>query len=97
MLKNFVIVKHFEGNGKFLFYVPYEVSLLAGDRVVCDTSRGADQLGVCCCHSFLADPEVVMPLFGTCEKNMRSVTGKFEYISFAGAANKKEKEDGKDG
>ena len=82
MLKNMVIVKHLADNGKFLFYVPKSISLEAGDKVVCDTSRGSDQLGVCCCDSFLGKPDVVCPLFGTQPKAMKYVTGKVEYEKF---------------
>ena len=82
MLKNFVIVKHLQDNGKFLFYVPKKISLEAGDNVVCDTSRGPDQLGVCCCDSFLANPEVVCPLFGTQQKVMKYVKGRVTYSQF---------------
>lgn len=82
MLKNFVIVKHLQDNGKFLFYVPMTIELRAGDKVVCDTSRGNDQLGVCCCDSFTADPEVVCPLFGTQPRVMKYVTGTIEYLRF---------------
>ena len=82
MLKNFVIVKHITDSGKYLFYVPKKISLEAGDKVVCDTARGGDQLAVCCCDSFLADPEVIIPLFGTQPCKMRYVTGKVEYEKF---------------
>jgi len=80
--KNFVIIKHPEGHGKFLFYVPKRVQLEAGDKVVCETKMGPDQMGVCCCDSFIADPEVVCPLFGTQPMYMKYVTGKVEYILF---------------
>lgn len=85
MLKNYVIIKHIENSGKFLFRVPMGISLEAGEKVVCDTSRGGDQLGVCCCDSFLARPEVIMPLFGTQAQKMKFVTGKVEYEKFAEA------------
>lgn len=81
-LKKFVIVKHVMDSGKFLFYVPNKVALDAGDKVVCDTSREQDQLGVCCCDSFMADPEVVCPLFGTQPDKMRYVTGMVSYDKF---------------
>ena len=81
-LKKFVIVKHVMDSGKFLFYVPKDVVLEAGNKVVCDTSRGTDQLGVCCCDSFVADPEVVCPLFGTQPEKMRYVTGLVSYDKF---------------
>ena len=84
MLKNFVIIKHVAdcGNAKYLFRVPKAVSLEAGDKVVCDTSIGTDQLGICCCDSFLSKPEIVCPLFGTNESKMKFVTGKVEYEKF---------------
>lgn len=81
-LKKFVIVKHIQDNGKYLFYVPKDVTLKAGNKVVCDTSRGTDQLGVCCCDSFVAEPEVVCPLFGTHPEKMRYVTGMVTYDKF---------------
>ena len=82
MQKNMVIVKHIQDNGKFLFYVPKSVSLEAGDRVVCDTSRGGDQLGVCCCDSVLSKPEVMCPLFGTQESKMKYVKGRVFFMEF---------------
>jgi len=82
MVKNMVIVKHLADNGKFLFYVPKAISLSAGDQVVCDTVRGKNQLGVCCCDSFMGKPDVVCPLFGTQPKMMQYVTGKVEYEKF---------------
>lgn len=94
MLKNYVIIQHICDNRKFLFRVPKGISLSVGDKVVCDTKLGPDQIGVCCCDSFLADPSVVMPLFCTNEKKMKFVTGKVEYETFAEAW---EEEDDKDG
>jgi len=94
MLKNYVIVKHFTDSGKYLFRVPKSISLEAGDNVVCDTSRGPNQFGVCCCDSFLANPDVIMPLFGTCEKSMKWVTGKVEYEKFTEAQEEEDDEDG---
>ena len=92
MLKNFVIIKHISDNGKYLFKVPKKISLEAGDKVVCDTSRGNDQLGVCCCDSFLADPKIVCPLFGTQPKVLKYVTGKVEYEKFEDAMEEDEEE-----
>jgi len=99
MMKNFVIVKHMNDSGKYLFYVPKSISLSAGDRVVVDTARGTDQMGVCCCDSFLAKPEVVIPLFGTCEKNMRYVTGRVMVDEFKEAREEEEYDErfGEDG
>lgn len=92
-MKNFVIIRHLENGGKYLFYVPKKISLYAGDKVVCETSRGGDQLAVCCCDSFLADPAVVCPLFGTSESNMKYVTGKVEYERFETEKNEDEYEE----
>ena len=94
MLKNYVIIKHFSDNGKFLFRVPKGIDLEAGDTVTCDTSRGGNQLGICCCDTFLANPEVIEPLFGTQSSKMKFVTGRVEFDKFAEA---KEDEDDEDG
>lgn len=81
-LKKFVIIKHIQDNGKYLFYVPKAVTLEAGSKVVCETARGGDQLGVCCCDSFLSEPEIMCPLFGTQPEKMRYVTGVVSYEKF---------------
>lgn len=94
MQKKFVIVKHIQDNGKFLFFVPDSVDLKAGEKIVCDTSRGADQLGICCCDSFMAETDVVCPLFGTHEHCMKYVTGKVTYIRFAEAQEGENAENG---
>ena len=94
MLKNFVIIKHLEDSGKYLFRVPKMIDLEAGEKIVCDTSRGRDQLGVCCCDSFLARPETICPLFGVKFENMKFVTGKIEYERFAEAQEDEDDEDG---
>ena len=93
MLKNLVIVKHIQDNGKYLFKVPKGISLSAGDKVVCDTSRGTDQLAVCCCDSFLADEKMMCQLFGTQVEKMRYVTGRIEVDKFTEALNEEEYEE----
>ena len=45
-----VFIKH-SGSGLFLFCVPSELDLFAGDRVVCDTKYGHVS-GMCICDSF---------------------------------------------
>ena len=85
MLKNYVIIKHLTDSGKYLFRVPNRIDLECGDYVMCDTCRGENQLGVCCCDAFLADPEIVEPLFGTQSSKMKYVTGKVEVRRFAEA------------
>ena len=81
-LKKHVIIKHIQDNGKYLFWVPKKVNLEAGDKIICNTARGGDQLGICCCDSFMADPEVVCPLFGTQPQKMKYVTGVVSYEKF---------------
>ena len=81
MMRKFVIVKHNNG-GKFLFYVPENEYLSAGDQVVCDTKHNPREPGVCCCDSFLAEPEIILPLFGTHEKSMKYVVGRIQEILF---------------
>lgn len=73
--KKYVIVKHMNNDGRFLFQVPNHEYLDAGDMVICDTSKGKDQMGVCLCDSFLAEPEMICRLFGVKPENMRFVTG----------------------
>ena len=70
---NFVAVKH-ANNNKYLFRVPEGVTLDAGTAVLCDTSRGTNQPGVCVTATFEADPAVICPLWGTEQKNLRRVT-----------------------
>ena len=93
-LTKFVIVKHIQDNGKYLFKVPKNVTLEAGDKIVCDTSRGNDQLGICCCDSFLADAEMMCRLFGTQVNKLRWVTGRVEYDKFDP---EEDDDDGEDG
>lgn len=81
-MRKFVIIKHLQDNGKYLFQVPKGVDLKAGNTIVCDTSRGVNQLGVCCCDSFVADETIVCPLFGTQTPKLRFVTGRVEYAKF---------------
>ena len=90
MLKNFVIVKHLVDSGKYLFQVPKGVNLSAGDEVICDTKRRNNEPGVCCCDSFLADPEVVCELFGTQPGKMKYVTGRIVYERFAEEINEEQ-------
>ena len=96
MLKNYVIIKHITDNGKYLFRVPMGIDLECGDYVMCDTCRGGNQLGVCCCDAFIANPGIVEPLFGTQSSKMKYVTGKVEVRRFAEAIEEeqeKEKEE----
>ena len=81
-LTKMVIVKHWQDNGKYLFRVPLSEMLNAGDQVLCDTARGKDQPGTCCCDSFMADAEVVCKLFGTQPHALKYVTGEVEFRRF---------------
>ena len=70
---NFVVVKHVD-SGKYLFLVPEDVTLDAGTAVLCDTSRGKNQPGVCATGTFTADPAVICPLWGTKPEALKRVT-----------------------
>ena len=86
-INKLVIVKHWQDNGKYLFLVPPMVDLKAGNQVICNTSRGNDQPGQCCCDSFeVADDmvESICKLFGTQASQLRSVTGQMALIRFSG-------------
>ena len=71
---NFVVIKHPNDNGKYLFKVPEGVALDAGTMVACDTSRGKNQPGFCATATFEGDPEVVAPMWGGDPKKIRKVT-----------------------
>lgn len=71
---NFVIVRHPNDNGKYLFKLPHGENIDAGTLVTCDTAKGKDQPGVCITSSFTADPEVICPLWGTYPGKMKRVT-----------------------
>lgn len=95
---NFVVIKHAADNGKYLFQVPEGVTLDAGTAVLCDTSRGKNQLGVCVTGTFEADPAVICPLWGTSPEKMRRVTTvlrefKLDWPETAKAATAKDDED----
>lgn len=82
MEKTFVIVKHLNGNGSFLFLVPKGALLYdAGVLVECDTKKGP-ALGITLCDTFKAEPDVICPLFNTTMENMRYVTAKFQKYEF---------------
>lgn len=71
---NFVVVKHPNDSGKYLFCVPEDVELDAGTLVACDTARGANQPGICATSTFHADPDAVCPLWGTQKERLKRVT-----------------------
>lgn len=70
---NFVVIKHVD-SGKYLFRVPEDVTLDAGTAVLCDTSRGRNQPGICVTGNFTADPAVICPLWGTKPEALKRVT-----------------------
>ena len=75
-MKNFVIVKHPNDFGKYLFFVPRQEDMRAGDEVLVETKRGPDQHATCVCDSFFARPEVICPLFNVTPENMKWITGR---------------------
>lgn len=71
---NFVIVRHMNDTGKYLFRLPEDVTVDAGTPVLCNTKRGRDVPAVCVTSSFHADPDVIVPLWGTQVSNLQKVT-----------------------
>ena len=71
--RKFVIVQHVCDNGKYLFTVPEGKNIYACEYVLCDTSRGKNQVGIALCDTFSADPEVICPLFNTTPDNLKGV------------------------
>lgn len=79
----FIIIKHPGNSGKYLFTVPSEeVTLAPGDYVFCTTSRGPNELGVCCTEAFRGDPETVTKFWGTTIANLKPVTAKLTALTF---------------
>lgn len=72
-MSNFVVVRHLYDNGRYLFYVPDDVTLDAGTAVICETKRNSNEPGVCITGTFQADPEVICPMWGTQPKYMKRV------------------------
>lgn len=71
---NLVVVRHFEANmsKKYLFRLPDDVSVDAGDYVICNTKNG-ESLGQCCTSNFRGDPDVVTKFWGGCGKEIKPV------------------------
>ena len=70
---NFVVVKHPNDNGKYLFRVPEDVTLDAGTLVACETVRSSNEPGICITSSFKADPDFILPAWGTHVGKMKRV------------------------
>ena len=69
---NMVICRHGRDSGKFLFQVPEEISIDAGQFVKVETKRGI-QPAITITSSFKADPDVICPFWGTTPGNMKRV------------------------
>ena len=81
-----VIIKHENCGQKYIFEVPQERALKAGDLVLVQTKKGKT-LGTCVCDSFPVESESVLSAisqaFGT-DKPKSSVIGRYnlnEWIS----------------
>lgn len=70
---NFVVVKHPNDNGKYLFRVPDGITLDAGALVTCETVRSSNEPGICITSSFSADPAFILPAWGTRLGKMKRV------------------------
>ena len=68
----FIVVKHPNDSGKYLFQVPDGVELDPGTMVSCETNRGI-QPGICATGVFRADPEVVCRMWGTTPERMKRI------------------------
>ena len=72
-LMNFVAVKH-PGNGRFfIFELPANVTVLSGQWVIMDTKMKDNEIAVCVTPSFMGDPDVICPLWGTTKSQMKRV------------------------
>jgi len=81
---NVVLVAHPNASGKFMFKVPEDVKLRAGDLVLCNTKRDGKAIGLCLTDSFIPDdPEKIASLWGSNVKGMRPVIGKLNPEMYA--------------
>ena len=74
MSDKFVFIKH-SLPGFYLFAVPKELELFAGDNVLCDTRHGQAH-GVCICDSFTTEKgEIILNAAGVTRDRLRSIIG----------------------
>lgn len=74
---NIVICAHPNSSGRFLFRVPEDVKLRAGDLVLCDTRRDHSAIAMCLTDSFKpSEPEKIAAIWGSNVDSMRPVIAK---------------------
>lgn len=72
-----VFVRH-PNPGLYLFAVPFDMELFAGDRVICNT-RKRQERGVCACDSFTTEEgELIRELSGVATTTVLQYVLKFE-------------------
>ena len=83
-MERIVIIRHAE-NGKYLFRVPQDKHLKAGDMVLCQTRRGIVP-GMCCCDSFDTDKEeTIKKAFGLSENvALAPIIGDYQFNMWGG-------------
>ena len=72
-LMNFVAVKHPKDNRSFIFELPMNTTVLAGQWVVVDTKMRDNEIAICVTPSFTGVPDVICPLWGTTKRQMKRV------------------------
>ena len=79
---NVVLVKHPNYNGQFMFRAPDGTKLTAGQRVLCDTSRGPCEMGTCVTDSFELFDYQLSQLWNTKIEKLKPVVGMLKPIMF---------------
>jgi len=80
---NVVICVHPNSSGRYMFKVPENVQLRAGDIVTCSTKRDQKAIAMCVTDSFTpGDPEMIARLWGSNVKGMRPVTARLNPEAF---------------
>lgn len=74
---NVVVCKHPNDNGKYLFEVPKDEALFAGDYVLVSTKKSPSEIALCITDSFVPeDPEAIAKLWGSNTKTICPVVAK---------------------
>ena len=72
-MMNFVAVRHPGDNRSFIFELPADVTVRPGQWVIVDTRMRDNEIAVCVTPSFMGDPDVICPLWGTSKSQMKRV------------------------
>lgn len=88
-----VLVKHPNDTVNYAFQVPDAEDLVVGQKILCSTNRGNDQIGVCITPSFTVSDNVLREYYGTTVSKLKPVTGILIPFMFVDT---KETDDGKE-